>query len=520
ALKSGVGLYGGFAGSETDRTQRDPKQRATILDGTIATLGAYIYGATVITIPAGSGPDTVVDGFTIQNGESPMGAGICILGGAPVISNNVFNKNGAGILGQMTLPDTSGGGIYIADGTATVTGNVFTGNAALNGGGICIQNGAPVISSNVIGPSNYAKYGAGVCSLQGTPLIVSNDISGNRGSYGGGAYILSGLLRDSQITNNRVAGGRQELAGGAGLWLGAAGVAAHNRIVGNGDPLDGTWPGGGGAFVEGTLLDNVIQDNYAFYGNALMTWGASVVSRNLITYAGSSSLNSQVLSYGGAFTDNLLVSQSSSGIELWAAAAPPLIANNTIINVGETGAPTAKRNGIINEYGAGEQPTIANNILVGWDRAGWTYDRGSAKPFFTVTHNDPYGNVDNALDFPGTAADNKVRNPLFADAASGDYHLTAGSPCIDAGNDAYIASSDRDLANAPRISGAHVDIGAYEYGSPLYTILDAAEVLRIAAGISVSTPANVSRLDVVQETPGTTSLSVADATRIAQWLLN
>ncbi|HEY3267491.1 MAG TPA: choice-of-anchor Q domain-containing protein, partial [Armatimonadota bacterium] len=47
ALKSGVGLYGGFAGSETDRTQRDPKQRATILDGTIATLGAYIYGATV-----------------------------------------------------------------------------------------------------------------------------------------------------------------------------------------------------------------------------------------------------------------------------------------------------------------------------------------------------------------------------------------------------------------------------------------------------------------------------------------
>ncbi|HEY3267779.1 MAG TPA: choice-of-anchor Q domain-containing protein, partial [Armatimonadota bacterium] len=110
-------------------------------------------------------------------------------------------------------------------------------------------------------------------------------------------------------------------------------------------------------------------------------------------------------------------------------------------------------------------------------------------------------------------------DPLFVDRAGGDFRLHAGSPCIDAGNDAYIASSDRDLANAPRIAGAHVDIGAYEYGSPAYTMLDAAEVLRIAAGISVSTPANVSRLDLVQETPGTTCLTVADATRIAQWLL-
>ena len=56
----------------------------------------------------------------------------------------------------------------------------------------------------------------------------------------------------------------------------------------------------------------------------------------------------------------------------------------------------------------------------------------------------------------GDSADtyyNIFRNPMFADTGSGDYHLTAGSPCIDAG--------DPNLANDP--DGTVADIGAYYF---------------------------------------------------------
>lgn len=59
------------------------------------------------------------------------------------------------------------------------------------------------------------------------------------------------------------------------------------------------------------------------------------------------------------------------------------------------------------------------------------------------------------------AGHNQSADPLFADAAAGDYHLAAGSPAIDAGAlDSLSGSIDPD--GNPRVLGSAPDIGAFE----------------------------------------------------------
>jgi len=58
---------------------------------------------------------------------------------------------------------------------------------------------------------------------------------------------------------------------------------------------------------------------------------------------------------------------------------------------------------------------------------------------------------------------NIATNPLFVAAASSNYCLSAGSPCINSGHNAAVPTNITvDLAGLPRISDGTVDMGAYE----------------------------------------------------------
>ncbi|HEY3267528.1 MAG TPA: right-handed parallel beta-helix repeat-containing protein [Armatimonadota bacterium] len=465
-LKSGVGLYGGFVGNEQSRDPRSPRVKISLLDGQSK--------GTVIIIAANATSATVVDGFDIEHGSGPIANGFGAAGGiyvgtggTPIISNNTISNCSA--RADRTIP-SAGGGIYVDKGAM--------------------------------------------------PLIAGNSISYNYAMFGGGIWAYGGLIRDNVFHyNGAVHFYLTYAAGGALDIVGSPTVVVHNIFEGNSCVSSG---GGGGAINcgSGVVMDNTFVDNSGTYGGALQCTGYPTVVRNafLDTTAGHSTY--EVLFSGGVFSDNLIAVRGVCAINFGLMGpgndngTEPVITNNTIVHLG-TGGLFATAS----EYYYGEKPIFANNIIVGWDKAGQMYPYDTM-PVFTMDNNDCFGNGDNTLPYPGAQTGAISLDPLFVDRAGSDYRLQAGSPCIDAGNDAYIASTDRDYAGAPRIAGAHVDIGAYEYGSPVYTMLDAAEVLRIAAGISVSTPANVSRLDLVQETPGTTSLTVADATRIAQWLLN
>ena len=94
------------------------------------------------------------------------------------------------------------------------------------------------------------------------------------------------------------------------------------------------------------------------------------------------------------------------------------------------------------------------------DGSGVGEIHGNESTWF-VTYSDVQGG------WPGDG--NIDANPLFADAESGDLHLQAGSPCIDAGsNNAVPIVVATDLDANPRIVDgdaddvATVDMGAYE----------------------------------------------------------
>lgn len=93
----------------------------------------------------------------------------------------------------------------------------------------------------------------------------------------------------------------------------------------------------------------------------------------------------------------------------------------------------------------------------------WTFD-GFAPKF----HN---GLVQGGLDsITGnefiTVYENMIDDdPLFADAANNDFHLSAESPCRNAGdpNTNPDVMNGLDLDRMPRVSGGMIDLGAYEF---------------------------------------------------------
>jgi hypothetical protein len=63
------------------------------------------------------------------------------------------------------------------------------------------------------------------------------------------------------------------------------------------------------------------------------------------------------------------------------------------------------------------------------------------------------------------SGDNQTADPMFTDAAAGDFHPKAGSPAIDAGTDDS-DNGTKDLDGNDRKIGSAVDMGAYEFVPP------------------------------------------------------
>ncbi len=189
-LKSGVGIYGGYAGyGAADPDVRDLAHDASILSGDIGTVGNGSDNSRQVLFCSHVTSTAIVDGFTVTGASS---SGIYLMSASPTIRNCVVSENaastGAGMYSSYSSNPTlinctfsgntassSGGGIYNTTSNPTLINCTFSGNtASSSGGGIYNTASNPTLINCIVWGSGSSP----IYNSSSTALITYSDIEG------------------------------------------------------------------------------------------------------------------------------------------------------------------------------------------------------------------------------------------------------------------------------------------------------------------------------------------------------
>jgi parallel beta-helix repeat protein len=209
-----------------------------------------------------------------------------------------------------------------------------------------------------------------------------------------------------------------------------------------------------------TITNNLIIDNHIPYHAEpqYLEWGGGIgcqgscsplISDNLIlnNSCANDSEGGGIYFYGGSpvIVNNTLSGNSGGGITLWTPDSFT-VSNNIIVN-------STSGWGIYFEFPGSYSQGVSYNDV--WNNAFGNFR--SCPP--------GVGDTTWGTNVNGTPCDsfyNIVTDPMFVNPGT-DYHLQENSPCINAGDNYAPGLPDFDFDGNPRISGAYVDMGAYEY---------------------------------------------------------
>lgn len=278
--------------------------------------------------------------------------------------------------------------------------------------------------------------GGAIAAINASPVIrhctMRNGVAGDEGAA---VYLENSdaVIEDCTIEDNRI----DESAGGAGAGIAVSGGSPQildnlirNNLIQVSDYFSPAGAGGGGIAL--------FSSNALVQGNRIVNNLASAVGAN-----GSSSRGGGIFCRSGAcqFINNTLDGNS--------------------VNLTAT---HHEGGGFYFYYGA---PVLRNNIVTGSTGGGAYFETSILAD---VGYSDFHGNdtdfigpsiptglgdivMVNANGDPCDAFYNIFLDPLYVDAGTGDYHLQAGSPCIDAG----------DPSSPPDPDGTVADIGAFYF---------------------------------------------------------
>ncbi len=397
-----------------------PGRLVLVADGVYGNGGVPVYGRMTNRV-------AITDGVTVQSMNGPEVT--CIVGaGSGGLTNNGDGAIRCAYLGPKAVlsgftltngytrgalnayQEKSGGGAW-CDISAVVTNCLVIGNSSSYlGGGIY---GGTLINCRLIG--NLSSRGGGVYAA----MLTNCSIGGNSAGEGGG--VNSSTLSNCSLTNN----GRYNGGGSAYSLLYNCLVSSNIASM------------GGGAFYC-ALSNCVVVGNSATNsagGVYCGTMSSCAVNGNRAGFAG-----------GGVFEailDNCLVVSNTAA--KGGGSAYSTNYNTTLIG-----------NGATNAGGGSYNDTLINCISyynTAPSNANWFSNWNSFSVQYCCTTPNPVG------------IGNITNEPMFINLSDGNFQLLLNSPCVDAGDDSKVQSSWLDLEGKPRILGAHVDIGAYEFGS-------------------------------------------------------
>ena len=319
---------------------------------------------------------------TIQAGIDAATSGDTVQVAAGTYQETITMKSGVTIQG-------AGQGVSIIDGqekghvvtansvdsAATLDGFTITNGRSFAGGGMYIVDSSPTVSHCTFsGNTASTQIGGGIYNANSSPTVTYCIFSGNSaGKYGGG--MANSNNSSPTVTNCTFSG--------------------NSAIF-----IDYSYAGGGGGIFNLTNSSPTVE-NCTFSGNTAMLGGG------IANFDSSSPTVTNCIFSGNP------VNYNGGGMANYSSSAPT-VTNCTF----SANTVNAQGGGMWNSQSS---PTLTNCIL--WNDSPNEISGYSSAP--TVTYSDIQGG------YSGTG--NLMADPMFADSANADFHLTKNSPCIDAG---------------------------------------------------------------------------------------
>ena len=410
SMKVGVKIYGSFAGTETNLSERT----AAVMAANKSILSGDLNGDDVIT---GSGATLSIT----NNGENCYHVFYNVYDGSNRLTTDNSLLDGFTITGGNA--DDYGGGMYNQSSSPNLTNITFSGNNASNGGGLFNLSSYPSLSNSTF-EKNQANKGGGINGTSSSFVLNNVLFKGNKASAGGGIYNFASYaptLTNVIFKENKADGD------GGGICNDNASITLNNVYF-----IDNQASYGGGMYgvnSYGNRINVVFLGNIASVnGGGVYNTGSSYPLFKHVTFIGNRAVNG-----AGIFNAN--------------QTGPIKIINGVFWGntSSETGPDIKHQSGSISLSYCLLQLESSNYS------SGFTLGDGiryAQNPLF-VNAADPDG-ADNVF---GTSDDGLQLSPC--------------SPVINAGTNADAASTD--IIGNPRSFGGTVDMGAYESQSPPLT---------------------------------------------------